>query len=263
MRRTGQIGAFVITSEGSIASGVRRIEARTGGAAVEHMQAQRATLQRVSVLVGGSVAELDQRTEELVQHARQLEKRVKALEAEQSVQQAAVLAAQAKEIHGVRLIVGTFEDESPAALKALAERLRNAEPRTVAYLVTTRGGRLGIACAVSDDLAAGSPPISAADLVKEAAAKAGGGGGGRATFATAGAKGTTNLDTVLKWVRAEPNPRGDGMDWEGFAEFFKRVKLINDPVLEPERTEPSPRADGMDWRGFSDEMELRPESQIS
>ena len=221
--RTGQIGPFVVTSEGSIASGVRRIEALTGAAAVGHIQAQRATLQRVSALVGGSVTELDQRAEELVQHARQLEKRVKALEAEQSVQQAAVLAAQAKQIHGVRLIVGTFGDEPPAALKALAERLRNAAPRTVAYLVTTRGGRLGIACAVSDDLAAGSPPISAADLVKDAAAKAGGGGGGRATFATAGAKGTTNLDAVLEWLRAEPNLRGDGMDWEGFAGLFKRV----------------------------------------
>ena len=221
--RTGQIGPFVVTSEGSIASGVRRIEALTGAAAVGHIQAQRATLQRVSALVGGSVTELDQRAEELVQHARQLEKRVKALEAERSVQQAAVLAAQAKQIHGVRLIVGTFEDEPPAALKALAERLRNAAPRTVAYLVTTRGGRLGIACAVSDDLAAGSPPISAADLVKDAAAKAGGGGGGRATFATAGAKGTTNLDAVLEWLRAEPNLRGDGMDWEGFAGLFKRV----------------------------------------
>ena len=102
----------------------------------------------------------------------------------------------------MRLIVRTFEEESPAALKALAERLRSAAPRTVAFLVTTRGGGLGIACAVSDDLAAGSPRISAADLVKEAAAKAGGGGGGRPTFATAGAKRATNLDAVLGSVRA-------------------------------------------------------------
>ena len=199
--RTGQIGPFVIASEGSIASGVRRIEALSGGAAVDHVQAQRATLQRVSALVGGSVTELGQRTEELVRHARQLEKRVKTLEAEQSAQQAAVLAAQAEEIGGVRLIIRTFEEEPPAALKALAERLR-AAPSTVAFLVTTRGGGLGIACAVSDDLAAGSPRISAADLVKEAAAKAGGGGGGRPTFATAGARRATNLDAVLGSVRA-------------------------------------------------------------
>ena len=199
--RTGQIGSFVITSEGSIASGVRRIEALTGGVAVGHVQAQRATLQRVSALLGGSPAELDRRTEELVRHARQLEKRVKTLEAEQSAQQAAVLAAQAEEIGGVRLIMRTFEEETPGALKALAERLRCAAPRTVAFLVTTRGGGLSIACAVSDDLAAGSPRISAADLVKEAAAKAGGGGGGRASFATAGAKRATNLDAVLGSVR--------------------------------------------------------------
>ena len=99
-----------------------------------------------------------------------------------------------------RLVVRIFKDESPAALKALAERLRSAAPRIVAFLVTTRGGGLGIACAVSDDLAAGSSSISAVELVREAAAKAG--GGGRPTFATAGAKRASNLDAVLGSVRA-------------------------------------------------------------
>ena len=204
VRRTGQIGSFVITSEGSIASGVRRIEALTGGAAVSHLQAQRATLQRVGALIGGSAAELERRTEELVRHARDLEKRVKTLEAEQSAQQAAALTAQAERVGGVRLVIRTFEEEPPAALKTLAERLRGAAPRTVAFLVTTRGGGLAIACGVSDDLAsgAGAERLSAADLVKEAAAKAGGGGGGRPTFATAGAKRAANLDAVLDTVRA-------------------------------------------------------------
>ena len=202
VRRTGQVGPFVVTSEGSIASGVRRIEALTGAAALGHVQAQRATLQRVSALLGGSVAELDQRAEELVQHARQLEKRVKALEAEQSAQRAAVLAAQAEQVGGVRLILHAFEDEPPAALKTLAERLRTAAPRTVAFLVSTLGGRLAIACTVSDDLAAAKPGVSAAVLVKEAVAKAGGGGGGKPTLATAGARRASNLDAVLGSVRA-------------------------------------------------------------
>ena len=201
VRRTGQIGPFVITSEGSIASGVRRIEARTGGAALAVVQEQRAALQQVSALVGGAAGEAAQRAEELVQHARQLEKRVKALEAEQSAQQAKLLAASAEEVGGVRLILHTFEDEQPAALKALAERLRTSAPNTVAFLASTSGGRLAIACAVSDDLAAAGG-ISAAVLVKEAAAKAGGGGGGKPTLATAGARRAVNLDAVLSSVRA-------------------------------------------------------------
>ena len=201
VRRTGQIGPFVITSEGSIASGVRRIEARTGGAALAVVQEQRAALQQVSALVGGAAGEAAQRAEELVQHARQLEKRVKALEAEQSAQQAKLLAAAAEEVGGVRLILHTFEDEQPAALKALAERLRTSAPNTVAFLASTSGGRLAIACAVSDDLAAAGG-ISAAVLVKEAAAKAGGGGGGKPTLATAGARRAVNLDAVLSSVRA-------------------------------------------------------------
>ena len=201
VRRTGQIGPFVITSEGSIASGVRRIEARTGGAALAVVQEQRAALQQVSALVGGAAGEAAQRAEELVQHARQLEKRVKALEAEQSAQQAKLLAAAAEEVGGVRLILHTFEDQQPAALKTLAERLRTAAPNTVAFLASTSGGRLAIACAVSDDLAAAGG-ISAAVLVKEAAAKAGGGGGGKPTLATAGARRAVNLDAVLSSVRA-------------------------------------------------------------
>ena len=202
VRRTGQIGSFVITSEGSIASGVRRIEARTGGAAVRFMQEQRGALQQVSALLGGGTGEATQRARELVQHARQLEKRIKALEAERSAQQAALLAAQAEEVGGVRLILRAFEDQPPAALKTLAERLRTAAPSTVACLVSTLGGRLAIACAVSDDLAGAEPGISAAVLVKAAAAQAGGGGGGRPTLATAGARQAANLDQVLATVRA-------------------------------------------------------------
>ena len=201
VRRTGQIGPFVITSEGSIASGVRRIEARTGNAAVLVMQEQRGALQQVSALLGGGTGEAAQRAGELVEHARQLEKRVKALEAEQSAQQATLLAAEAEEVAGVRLILRVFDDQPPAALKTLAERLRTSAPDTVAFLASTAGGRLAIACAVSDDLAAGSPPVSAAVLVKAAAAKAGGGGGGKPTLATAGARRTGDLDAVLTSVR--------------------------------------------------------------
>ena len=203
VRRTGQIGPFAITSEGSIASGVRRIEARTGNAAVLVMQEQRGALQQVSALLGGGTGEAAQRAGELVEHARQLEKRVKALEAERSAQQATLLAAEAEEVAGVRLILRVFDDQPPAALKTLAERLRTSAPNTVAFLASTAGGRLAIACAVSDDLAAGSPPVSAAVLVKAAAAKAGGGGGGRPTLATAGARRTGDLDAVLTSVREQ------------------------------------------------------------
>ena len=201
VRRTGQIGPFVITSEGSIASGVRRIEARTGAAAVGVMQEQRGALQQVSALLGGGTGEAPHRAEELVQHARQLEKRVKALEAERSAQQATLLAAEAEQVGGVRLILRSFDDQHPAALKELAERLRTIAPNTVAFLASTAGGRLAIACAVSDDLATSKPGVSAAVLVKEAAAKAGGGGGGRPTLATAGAREAADLDAVLASVR--------------------------------------------------------------
>ena len=47
----------------------------------------------------------------------------------------------------MRLILHTFEDEQPAALKALAERLRTSAPNTVAFVASTSGGRLAIACA--------------------------------------------------------------------------------------------------------------------
>ena len=201
VERTGQIGSFVITSEGSIATGVRRIEARTGAAAVRTMQEQRNVLQRVRTLVGGAAGKEAQRADELVQRNRQLEKRIKALEAERSAHQAELLASQAEEVGGVRLILRTFDDQQPAALKALAERLGSAASGTVAFLVSTLGGRLAIACAVSSDLATGDGGISAAVLAKAAAAKAGGGGGGRPTLATAGARDTADVEAVLASVR--------------------------------------------------------------
>ena len=101
----------------------------------------------------------------------------------------------------MRLILRTFDDQQPAALKALAERLGSGASGTVAFLVSTLGGRLAIACAVSSDLATGDGGISAAVLAKEAATKAGGGGGGRPTFATAGARDTADVEAVLASVR--------------------------------------------------------------
>ena len=111
------------------------------------------------------------------------------------------LAAEAEELGGVRLILRAFDDQQPAALKTLAERLRTGAPGTVAFLVSTLGDGLAIACAVSDDLAAAKPGISAAALAKQAAVKAGGGGGDRPTLAIAGARHAADLDAVLGRVR--------------------------------------------------------------
>ena len=101
----------------------------------------------------------------------------------------------------MRLILRTFDDQPAGALKDLAERLRSSATGTVAFLASTLGGRLAIACAVSSDLATADDGISAAVLVKAAAAKAGGGGGGKPTLATAGAKRADNLDAALASVR--------------------------------------------------------------
>ena len=79
VKRTGQIGLFVITYEGSIAAGVRRIEALTGREAVKYLQNARDQINSVSELLNAKENQLDSKVKELLDNRRQLEKELEKL----------------------------------------------------------------------------------------------------------------------------------------------------------------------------------------
>jgi alanyl-tRNA synthetase len=180
-RATGQVGAFVITGERSIGSGMRRIEALTGTGADAWLDDRVATLERAAETVGAqSVDVLPDRIKALQDELREARRRLKAGGAA-SLPKPGELAATAEEIApGVRLVSFAGPYESIDALKGAAKDLRGVLGSGVIALGLD-ADEPQIFVTVSDDLV--SRGVSAGDLVKEAMAAIDGRGGGRPEMA--------------------------------------------------------------------------------
>jgi alanyl-tRNA synthetase len=179
-RATGQIGSFVITREGSIGSGVRRIEALTGAGADRYLHERVATLDRVAEQLGAqSVDRAEDRVSALQEELRETKRRLR--EGGGGVPKPAELVARAEEVApGVRLVAATIPYESMDALKAASKEVRAAlGSGVIAMFLDAEPPQVWVT--VSDDLV--TRGLSAGDLVKVAAGPIGAKGGGRPQMA--------------------------------------------------------------------------------
>jgi alanyl-tRNA synthetase len=192
VNRTGEIGLIKIVSEGSAASGVRRIEALTGEKAYDWVLAQQRTIQRAAALLKAPPAELVSAVEKTLEILKEERRRVERLRS-QSLHgvQATVVPLGAVELATQR-IDGGEQAEGAAA----ADRLVDGKPARVALVAVVGDGKVSFICKVG--AAALQAGAHAGNLVREVAKVAGGGGGGRAEFATAGGKNPQAVDQALQ-----------------------------------------------------------------
>ncbi|HQV30321.1 MAG TPA: DHHA1 domain-containing protein, partial [Calditrichia bacterium] len=200
VRNTGEIGAFMIASESSTASGIRRIEAYTGIRSEETMRHQRELLGQISALLNTPAEHLSGRITEMLQHQKELEKHLQQLQAGEVLGQVDELLSKAEDLGSVKLIIAEFQDSEVDILKQAADELRMKSSATVGFLVNHSSDKLNFVCMVSDDLVK-SKTVAAGDLVREAAKIAGGGGGGKPHLATAGARDAAKLPEVYAFLR--------------------------------------------------------------
>jgi len=192
---TADIGMVKITSEASIQSGVRRVEAVTGRSADELLFERYREIERLSRRLGVSDRELYARVEALLEERRQLEKEL----AEARVSQAAggldeILGA-AQQHDAIRIASGRVAAGDLDSLKSLGDDLRNRlKSRGIGVLGAEIDGKAMFVCVVTDDLTVQYP---AGKLVGRLAKLVGGGGGGKAHLATAGGKDVAQLDHAL------------------------------------------------------------------
>jgi alanyl-tRNA synthetase len=198
---TGELGYFLIGSEGSIASGVRRIEAYCGPAAVAHAREAQRNLLRAAEVLKSSPADVLEKLGDLQEELRRMRRRVEELESAATVGLGADLARKAVDVAGHRVIVGRAPVETRDALRDLGDRLRASGPATVVVLGAEMDGKVAFVAAVSDDLVKAGR-VRAGDLVGRIARVASGGGGGKPHLATAGAKDPAKLDEALAAVPA-------------------------------------------------------------
>ncbi len=195
---TGEIGVFRITSEGSVASGVRRIEAVAGEAALDVLDRERATLDAVRAPFKSLQTPVDQAVADVLAEVKALEKEIAALKQAEAASGLDSLIDQAEDVDGVRLVTGDLGAADMDTLREAATQFRDTlGPCAVAVLgaADPEGGKVYLSASVSDDLVGRG--VQAGTLVGVLAKRVGGGGGGRPTLATAGGRQPENLPDAL------------------------------------------------------------------
>jgi len=195
---TGIIGLFLIISEGSVAAGIRRIEAITGRAALEVTRARLQALERLGRQLGTSPEAVEPRVQALLDDISTLQRRLETLQLQRAESEALELPPEA--VHGVTLIRGAVGSADAETLRRLIDRLRARHPSSVIVLGSAPDDRPVIVAAVSPDLVARG--LHAGDLVRQAAAAMGGGGGGKPGMAQAGGKDPARLSEALEQAKA-------------------------------------------------------------
>ncbi|MCP3749371.1 alanine--tRNA ligase [Pseudomonas sp. SBB6] len=193
-KRTGDIGLLKIISEGGVASGVRRIEAVTGAAALAYLNAAEEQLKEAAQLVKGSRDNLIDKLSAVLERNRQLEKQLEQLQAKAASAAGDDLSNTAVEVKGVKVLAARLDGQDGKALLALVDQLKNKLGRAVILLGSVHEEKVVLVAGVTKDL---TGQLKAGDLMKQAAAAVGGKGGGRPDMAQGGGVDTAALDNAL------------------------------------------------------------------
>jgi len=200
VERTGNIGAFKITSEGGVAAGVRRIEAVTAEAALAWANESDSRLLEVAGLVKAAGRDdVSGKVAQLLERSRGLEKELEKLKAKLASAAGSDLAAQAIDIDGIKILAAKLEGVDAKGLRETVDQLKNKLGTAAVVLACVNGDKVSLAAGVTKD-AIGR--IKAGELVNQVAQQVGGRGGGRPDMAMAGGNEPAKLDQALASVES-------------------------------------------------------------
>ncbi len=192
---TGDIGLFKIASETSVASGVRRIEAMTGEAALALVQHTARVAQQVAHLLRVKPDEMLPRIQQLLSGQKAAEKEVEKLKAAVADAKAQSGDDAPRMINDVAVLVKRVAVDNPGAMRELADRFKDRIKSGVVVLGSEAGGKALLIVGVTKDL---EKRFHAGKIIKSVAAVVGGGGGGRPDMAQAGGSQPEHLDAALE-----------------------------------------------------------------
>ncbi len=194
---TGQIGLFKVTTEGAVASGVRRLEAVTGSAALAHVGQEEQALRQAADLLRIPPLEVPRRLQKLLDDQKGLEKQVAEMETRLAKGRAQDLVGGARSVAGMPVVVARLDGLDADGLRAVVDSVRERLPSGVTFLGAVTDGKVSLVSAVTKDL---TTRVHAGKLIQEVAKAVGGGGGGRPDLAQAGGKNPAELDRALAGV---------------------------------------------------------------
>jgi alanyl-tRNA synthetase len=193
--KTGDIGLFKIVSESSIASGVRRIEGLTGEGALAYVQKTTKLLEDTAHLVKEKPDALTSKVQKILGDFKALEKEVDRLKAKAASDSAEVGADAVKSVNNTKVLVQKVSVDNPAALRELADRLKEKLKSGIVVLGSVNGPKVFLIVGVTKDL---TKRFHAGNVIKQIASMVGGSGGGRPDMAQAGGTKPEKLDAALE-----------------------------------------------------------------
>ena len=199
---TGHIGRVTVLGEGSVASGVRRIEALVGTGAYEFQAKEHALVSQLSQLVGGRVDELPERIESLLAKLRESEKKLEKIQAEQAKRRGGDLAASAERIGAVDLVAAAVDGVPTKELRGLVQDVvarLGSERGAVVALASAEGGKAAFVVATNER--ARELTLDAGALLRAGLAHVDGRGGGKADIAQGGG---TKPEGIAAGARSDP-----------------------------------------------------------
>ena len=197
--RTGDIGLLRVTAEAGVASGVRRIEAVTGSAALELFDAVEQRLAAVCEVVKGNPDNVVDKVAALRAENRELDKEIGRLKQKLASSAGGDLTAGAVEVAGVKVLAANVEGADAKSLRDTLDQCKNKLGSGVILLAAVTDDKVALAAGVTPDL---TGQVKAGDLMREFAQRLGGKGGGRPDMAQGGGSDVAGLPGVLKEVPA-------------------------------------------------------------
>ncbi|WP_187626289.1 alanine--tRNA ligase [Selenomonas caprae] len=196
VKNVGQIGMFKIVSESGVASGVRRIEAITGQAALDYVQGKMAVLAEAAAKLKAKEEDVPAQIEKVQAEVKAMQKELAEVAAMREQADAADLLGGMKTVNGVAVACGKSNAAGMDELRDVADMTcSKLESPCVVVLACANDGKVNLV--VKADKAAVAKGIHAGKVIKEAAAVVGGGGGGRPDMAQAGGKDANAIPQAL------------------------------------------------------------------
>lgn len=193
--RLGEIGAFVLLGDSASSAGVRRIEALTGKAALDHMADQSGRLADVAGMLKAPVADVAERVKTLIDERKALTNEVAQLRRELAMSGGTKAEVAVQTVNGVPFQAQVLQGVTGKDLPALIDEMKSQMGSGAVLLIADTGGKAAIATGVTADLI---DKVSAVDLLRAAVPALGGkGGGGRADMAQGGGASADGADQAI------------------------------------------------------------------
>ena len=198
LNNTAKAGGFHISSEGSVASGVRRIEATTGFRTLETLRQDMEAISSVAALFKANPADLLSKVEQQANELKEARRIIQQYKDKESAGGADTLLKSAKDVGGLHVVTCNQADCDAAALRKIGDALRDKDGSVVAVIAAVNGEKITFQCVCGKDAVAKG--IRAGDIIKHITAIAGGKGGGKPDSAMGGGNDLSKLQEALSAV---------------------------------------------------------------